>query len=108
MVLAMLCCCQCRFSWLFMAASNLPHMLTTLPPHALPHNAPILPLPAGIVETEFFSVRAFGDPEAAKRATSQFKCLEPTDIADAIVWCLSAPAHMEVDDVVVRPTEQMI
>lgn len=80
----------------------------SLPPHALPHTASVLLLPAGIVETEFFSVRAFGDPEAAKRATSQFKCLEPTDIADAIVWCLSAPAHMEVDDVVVRPTEQMI
>ncbi len=72
------------------------------------HHTAALLLAAGIVETEFFSVRAFGDPEAAKRATSQFKCLEPADIADAIVWCLSAPAHMEVDDVVVRPTEQLI
>jgi NADP-dependent 3-hydroxy acid dehydrogenase YdfG len=60
------------------------------------------------VETEFFSVRAFGDPEAGKRVTSQFKCLEPQDVAAAVAWCLAAPPHMEVDDVVVRPTEQLV
>ncbi|GFR45255.1 hypothetical protein Agub_g6361 [Astrephomene gubernaculifera] len=62
----------------------------------------------GIVETEFFAVRAFGDPEAARKATSQFKCLQPVDVADAVMWCLSCPEHMEVNDIVVRPTEQLI
>jgi hypothetical protein len=84
--------------------------LARLPPATPPHPPARLPSPqnAGIVETEFFSVRAFGDPEAAKRATSAFKCLEPADVAAAMVWCLSAPPHVEVDDVVVRPTEQLI
>lgn len=62
----------------------------------------------GLVETEFFTTRAFGDPEAKARATSGMQCLQPDDIAAAIVWCLSAPPHVEVDDVVVRPTSQLI
>lgn len=62
----------------------------------------------GTVETEFFTVRAFGDAEAAKAVTSSMKCLEPADIASAILWCLSAPPHMEVNDIVIRPSEQMI
>lgn len=62
----------------------------------------------GMVETEFFAVRAFGDDDAASQATSVFKCLEPTDVAQAIVWCLSAPDHVEVNDVVVRPSAQLI
>lgn len=62
----------------------------------------------GLVETEFFTVRAFGDENAAKAVTSSMKCLEPADVANAILWCLSAPPHMEVNDVVIRPSEQMI
>jgi len=62
----------------------------------------------GVVETEFFAVRAYGDEAAAKAVTSAFKCLQPQDIAAAILWCLAAPDHMEVNDVVVRPTEQLI
>lgn len=62
----------------------------------------------GLVETEFFTVRAFGDDSKAKAATSQFKCLDPADVARAVVWCLSAPPHMEVNDVIVRPTQQVI
>lgn len=62
----------------------------------------------GLVETNFFLVRAFGDEQAAKAVTSSMQCLQPSDIADAVLWCLSAPPHMEVDDVVVRPTQQLI
>ncbi|KAG2499561.1 hypothetical protein HYH03_002506 [Edaphochlamys debaryana] len=62
----------------------------------------------GVVETEFFAVRAFGDAEATRKATSAFKCLQPVDVADAVMWCLSCPDHMEVNDIIVRPTEQLI
>ncbi|GIL48537.1 hypothetical protein Vafri_5038, partial [Volvox africanus] len=62
----------------------------------------------GIVETEFFAVRAFGDDEATRKATSAFKCLQPADVADAVMWCLSCPNHVEVNDIVLRPTEQLI
>lgn len=62
----------------------------------------------GLVATEFFSVRSFGDAAAAEKAMGGITPLQPADIANAVLWCLSAPAHMEVDDVVVRPTQQMI
>lgn len=62
----------------------------------------------GIVETEFFTVRHGGDVEAAKRATSAFPCLQPTDVARAVLWVLAAPEHMEVNDIIVRPTAQLI
>ncbi|KAG1665098.1 hypothetical protein FOA52_007789 [Chlamydomonas sp. UWO 241] len=62
----------------------------------------------GIVETEFFTVKAYGDPSATSNATSQFQCLQPEDVAQAMLWCLSAPDHVEVNDIVVRPTMQML
>lgn len=63
----------------------------------------------GLVDTEFFEVRAFGDAAAAAAAKRQIsKCLEPADVARAVLGCLSAPAHVEVNDVVIRPTEQLI
>ena len=52
--------------------------------------------------------RSFGDAAAAKEAVSSLKCLQPVDIAQAVIWCLAAPAHVEVNDVVVRPTEQLV
>lgn len=62
----------------------------------------------GLVETNFFTVRAFGDEEAARKVVSSMTCLQPSDVADAVLWCLSAPSHMEVNDIVIRPTEQLI
>lgn len=63
----------------------------------------------GLVETEFFSVRSFGDPEAASSAMGGMKkALQPEDVARAMVWALSAPDHVEVNDIVVRPSEQML
>jgi NADP-dependent 3-hydroxy acid dehydrogenase YdfG len=62
----------------------------------------------GLVETEFFAVRAFGDEAAAEAVTSSMQCLQPSDVANAVLWCLSAPAYMEVNDIVIRPTQQMV
>ena len=32
--------------------------------------------------------------------------IRPQDIAQAVVWALEAPPHMEVNDILVRPTAQ--
>jgi NADP-dependent 3-hydroxy acid dehydrogenase YdfG len=61
-----------------------------------------------LVETEFFTVRAFGDAAAAAAVTRSMVCLQPADVADTVLWCLAAPLHMEVNDVVIRPTQQAI
>ena len=59
----------------------------------------------GYVETEFAAVY-HADPAAAEKSYSRFKVLEDVDVADAIAWVLSAPPHMQVHDVLIRPTDQ--
>jgi NADP-dependent 3-hydroxy acid dehydrogenase YdfG len=59
----------------------------------------------GFVATEFadvFSGRA-GATEAIER---RLKTLEARDVAETVVWVVTRPAHMEVHDVLVRPTAQ--
>ena len=37
---------------------------------------------------------------------SRFKVLESEDMADAIVYMLASPAHMQIHDMLIRPTDQ--
>lgn len=53
-------------------------------------------------------VRAFGDTDKANAVTSAIECLQPADIARAILWALAAPPHVETNDIVIRPTQQVI
>jgi NADP-dependent 3-hydroxy acid dehydrogenase YdfG len=55
----------------------------------------------GYVETEFAQVYS-GDDSVYRR----LKALEPGDVARAVLWAVSPPAHVEVHDVLVRPTAQ--
>jgi len=60
----------------------------------------------GLVETEFSLVRFKGDRE---RASTVYKGIQPltgADVADCIVWVVTRPAHVNVDEMVVRPIAQ--
>jgi 17beta-estradiol 17-dehydrogenase / 3beta-hydroxysteroid 3-dehydrogenase len=59
----------------------------------------------GYVETEFAEVYS-GSREAAARTYTRLKVLEARDVAEAIAWVLQQPPHVEVHDVLVRPTAQ--
>jgi NADP-dependent 3-hydroxy acid dehydrogenase YdfG len=59
----------------------------------------------GHVFTEFADVFS-GRPGAQAEIEQRFKILEPGDVADAIVWVVTRPPHMEVHDLLVRPTAQ--
>src|SRR5213593_3011908 len=59
----------------------------------------------GHVFTEFADVFT-GTPGAQAAIDSRFKILEPRDVAEAIVWVVTRPPHMEVHDLLVRPTAQ--
>ncbi|XP_076342583.1 dehydrogenase/reductase SDR family member 11-like isoform X2 [Tachypleus tridentatus] len=60
----------------------------------------------GRVDTEFHK-RLFKDnPEEAKRRVSQFTCLKAEDIAKAVVNILEMQPHIDINDILIRPTEQ--
>jgi NADP-dependent 3-hydroxy acid dehydrogenase YdfG len=60
----------------------------------------------GMVETEFSLVRFEGDEEAAARVYKGMLPLRAEDVAECIRWALVQPAHVNVDEIVVRPRDQ--
>jgi NADP-dependent 3-hydroxy acid dehydrogenase YdfG len=59
----------------------------------------------GYVDTEFAEVFS-GSKDAPAALRARLKMLEAGDVAEAVRWILAQPAHVEVHDVLVRPTEQ--
>ena len=60
----------------------------------------------GMVETDFSKVRFRGDEERAAKTYQNVDPLQPEDIADAIVWAATRPAHVSIQSVVLTPTAQ--
>ncbi len=60
----------------------------------------------GLAETEFSLVRFRGDKERAAVPYQGVKALEAVDVAEAIVWTASRPAHVNVSELVIMPTAQ--
>ena len=59
----------------------------------------------GKVETEFSLVR-FGNEELAKKAYEGMTPLTAEDVAEAVVWCAQRPVHVNIQDIVLYPTDQ--
>ena len=60
----------------------------------------------GLVETEFSLVRFAGDEERAAATYRGMTPLTGDDGAECIVWAATRPAHVNVDEIVVRPLDQ--
>ncbi|EME27919.1 Dehydrogenase/reductase SDR family member 11 [Galdieria sulphuraria] len=58
----------------------------------------------GFVETEFEVARA--GEEAAKEFYAKTTCLTSQDVANAVLYALAAPSHVDVNDIWMRPTPQ--
>ncbi|PKY10349.1 SDR family oxidoreductase [Acidithiobacillus marinus] len=60
----------------------------------------------GLVETEFSLVRFAGDAERAANVYAGMEPLVAADIAEAIVWVVSRPAHVNIDEIIIKPRDQ--
>jgi len=60
----------------------------------------------GLVESEFSIVRFRGDKEQAKQPYDRVEPLTPDDIAECVVFALTRPLHVNVDEIVIKALTQ--
>jgi len=72
----------------------------------LKHNIKVTSICPGMVETEFSIVRFKGDLEAAQKVYEGFTPLCAQDIAEAILFAVTRPAHVNINDMLIMPTGQ--
>lgn len=72
----------------------------------LKHGIKVSSISPGAVETEFSLVRYDGDAEKAKKVYQGIVPLTASDIADALEFIVTRPAHVNINDMVIMPTQQ--
>ncbi|MGZ3739965.1 MAG: SDR family NAD(P)-dependent oxidoreductase, partial [Bdellovibrionota bacterium] len=60
----------------------------------------------GMADTEFSAVRFKGDTSKASTVYKGMRPLSAHDVAEAVFWCLERPAHVNIQDIVIMPTDQ--
>lgn len=72
----------------------------------LKHGIKVSSVSPGAVNTEFASVRFKGDQTRADKVYEGFTPLYAEDVAETILFVLSRPKHVNIDDILVMPTAQ--
>jgi NADP-dependent 3-hydroxy acid dehydrogenase YdfG len=72
----------------------------------MPHGIKVSTISPGAVDTEFSLVRFRGDKEKAKQVYSGFTPLSGKDVAETILFVLNRPLHVNIDDLLIMPTDQ--
>jgi NADP-dependent 3-hydroxy acid dehydrogenase YdfG len=72
----------------------------------LPHGIKVTAINPGLVETEFSKVRFKGDEGRAKKVYDGLEPLIADDIAEAIWFAVSRPAHVNINDMLIMPAAQ--
>jgi 3-hydroxy acid dehydrogenase / malonic semialdehyde reductase len=60
----------------------------------------------GLAETEFSLVRFKGDEAKARSVYEGMNPLRPEDVADAVLWAVTRPPHVNVQSILLMPTDQ--
>lgn len=72
----------------------------------LQHGIRVTQVSPGAVETEFSKVRFKGDVEKAEKIYQGYTPLSPEDVAEVVWFCASRPPHVNINDVLVMPSDQ--
>ncbi|MBM3456876.1 MAG: SDR family NAD(P)-dependent oxidoreductase, partial [Bacteroidetes bacterium] len=72
----------------------------------LPYGIKVTNIAPGAADTEFSTVRFKGDTQAAKSIYQGYIPLYAEDVADAVSYVCSRPAHVTINDLVIMPTAQ--
>ena len=72
----------------------------------LKHNIRVTSIAPGMANTEFSLVRFKGDKERADKVYEGFVPLSANDVADAIWYAVSRPAHVNISDMLIMPAAQ--
>lgn len=70
------------------------------------HNIRVTAINPGAVETEFSQVRFHGDKSKAEKVYEGYTPLFEQDIAEAILFAVTRPPHVNINDMVIMPTAQ--
>jgi len=70
------------------------------------HGIKVTSIAPGMVETEFSLVRFKGDKARAEKVYEGLTPLSADDIAEAVWFALSRPAHVNINDMLIMPTAQ--
>jgi 3-hydroxy acid dehydrogenase/malonic semialdehyde reductase len=57
-------------------------------------------------ETEFSDVRFGGDAEKKAAVYRGVDYITPDEVADCILWVVTRPPHLVIDEMVVKPLQQ--
>jgi 3-hydroxy acid dehydrogenase / malonic semialdehyde reductase len=60
----------------------------------------------GLVETDFSLVRFRGDEDTARKVYEGVEAMQPDDIADCVLFAVTRPPHVNVDEIVVKALAQ--
>jgi NADP-dependent 3-hydroxy acid dehydrogenase YdfG len=60
----------------------------------------------GLVQTDFSLVRFRGDEETAHKVYEGVEAMRPDDIAECVLFAVTRPAHVNVDEIVVKALAQ--
>jgi 3-hydroxy acid dehydrogenase/malonic semialdehyde reductase len=60
----------------------------------------------GLVETNFSRVRFRGDEEKAQAVYAGLEPVKPEDVAECVLFALTRPPHVNVDEIVVKALQQ--
>ena len=62
--------------------------------------------PGMVGDTEFSDIRFRGDEEKKAAVYRGVRYLTPDDVTDCILWAVTRPEHMVVDEIVIKPLQQ--